>query len=210
MRHGFNSWGGKIPWRRKWQPTPVFLSMDNPMDGGAGQATVSWGHKELDETEVTQHTCITHRAPPSCWMFFNEQLLVSFVGVSLLSLNENIAKWKPLLSSNNRHVTLKKKRWPHILVFYQGGPARPKLCLPSALVCFSIPKQNTGISRGKKFQKSRFLGESCKVDYYHKKRMATQINKGYIQTRLGVAWIAPSQEILVAWSSPDYFENEVY
>ena len=25
-RHGFNPWVGKIPWRRKWQPTPVFLS----------------------------------------------------------------------------------------------------------------------------------------------------------------------------------------
>ena len=24
-RHGFNSWVAKIPWRRKWQPTPVFL-----------------------------------------------------------------------------------------------------------------------------------------------------------------------------------------
>ena len=23
--HGFNPWVGKIPWRRKWQPTPVFL-----------------------------------------------------------------------------------------------------------------------------------------------------------------------------------------
>ena len=22
---GFSSWVGKIPWRRKWQPTPVFL-----------------------------------------------------------------------------------------------------------------------------------------------------------------------------------------
>ena len=22
---GFDSWAGKIPWRRKWQPTPVFL-----------------------------------------------------------------------------------------------------------------------------------------------------------------------------------------
>ena len=22
----FNPWIGKIPWRRKWQPTPVFLS----------------------------------------------------------------------------------------------------------------------------------------------------------------------------------------
>ena len=24
-RPGFDPWGGKIPWRRKWQPTPVFL-----------------------------------------------------------------------------------------------------------------------------------------------------------------------------------------
>ena len=23
-RHGFDPWVGKIPWRRKWQPTPVF------------------------------------------------------------------------------------------------------------------------------------------------------------------------------------------
>jgi len=24
-RHGFDPWVGKIPWRRKWQRTPVFL-----------------------------------------------------------------------------------------------------------------------------------------------------------------------------------------
>ena len=24
-RHRFDSWVGKIPWRRTWQPTPVFL-----------------------------------------------------------------------------------------------------------------------------------------------------------------------------------------
>ena len=24
-RCGFDSWVGKISWRRKWQPTPVFL-----------------------------------------------------------------------------------------------------------------------------------------------------------------------------------------
>ena len=25
QRYGFNSWVGKIPWRRAWQPAPVFL-----------------------------------------------------------------------------------------------------------------------------------------------------------------------------------------
>ena len=24
-RHWFNPWVGKMPWRRKWQPTPEFL-----------------------------------------------------------------------------------------------------------------------------------------------------------------------------------------
>ena len=25
-KFGFDPWVGKIPWRRKWQPTPVFLA----------------------------------------------------------------------------------------------------------------------------------------------------------------------------------------
>ena len=31
---GFSPWVGKIPWRKAWQPTPVFLPK-NPMDRGA-------------------------------------------------------------------------------------------------------------------------------------------------------------------------------
>ena len=38
-RHRFNPWVRTIPWRRKWQPTPVFL-LGNPMDRGAWQAIV--------------------------------------------------------------------------------------------------------------------------------------------------------------------------
>ena len=36
--HKFNPWVGKIPWRRAWQPTPVFLL--NPKDRGVWRATV--------------------------------------------------------------------------------------------------------------------------------------------------------------------------
>ena len=32
-------WVGNIPWRRAWQPTPVFC-LENPMDRGAEWATV--------------------------------------------------------------------------------------------------------------------------------------------------------------------------
>ena len=35
--HGFDSWVKKVPWRRKWQPTPVF-SLENSADRGAWRA----------------------------------------------------------------------------------------------------------------------------------------------------------------------------
>ena len=38
-RHRFNPWVGKISWRRKWQPTLVFLP-GKSMDRGAWRATV--------------------------------------------------------------------------------------------------------------------------------------------------------------------------
>ena len=37
-RPGFDPWVGKVPWRRGWQPTPVFWRI--PMDRGAWWATV--------------------------------------------------------------------------------------------------------------------------------------------------------------------------
>ena len=40
----FHPWVGKIPWRRTWQPTPVFF-LEKPMDRGAWRAAV---HGEAD------------------------------------------------------------------------------------------------------------------------------------------------------------------
>ena len=48
----FDPWVRKIPWRRAWQPTPVFL----PAESGGKRSLVGyspWGHKELDTTEET-------------------------------------------------------------------------------------------------------------------------------------------------------------
>ena len=48
-RRGFNSWLGKIPWRRKWQPTPVFLPGES--HGQRSLADYSpWGHKKINTT----------------------------------------------------------------------------------------------------------------------------------------------------------------
>ena len=44
-------WVGKIPWRRKWQPTPVFL----PRESHGGRDLVGYslrGRKELDMTAL--------------------------------------------------------------------------------------------------------------------------------------------------------------
>ena len=49
-RHRFNPWVGNIPWRRKWQPTPVFLL--GKFHGQRSLASCSpWGRKESDTTE---------------------------------------------------------------------------------------------------------------------------------------------------------------
>ena len=49
-RPGIDPWVKKIPWRRKWQPIPVFL----PGESHGQRSLVGyspWGHKELDTTE---------------------------------------------------------------------------------------------------------------------------------------------------------------
>ena len=49
-RPGLHPWAGKIPWRRKWHPTPVLL----PGESHGQRSLVGyspWGHKELDTSE---------------------------------------------------------------------------------------------------------------------------------------------------------------
>ena len=46
---GFHPWVRKIPWRKKWQPIPVFLPEKSLEQRGlAGYS--QWGGKELDTT----------------------------------------------------------------------------------------------------------------------------------------------------------------
>ena len=51
-RCGFDLLVGKVPWKRMWQPSPVFLSGES-----LGQKRLvghsPLGHKELDMTETT-------------------------------------------------------------------------------------------------------------------------------------------------------------
>ena len=52
-RPGFDPWVRKIPWRRAWQPTPVFLPGES--HGQRGLAGCGpWGRTESDTTEVVK------------------------------------------------------------------------------------------------------------------------------------------------------------
>ena len=57
-RLGFDPWVGKIPWRRKWLPTPIFL-----LEEFYGQRSLAgynpWDSKESVMTEHV-HTQIMH------------------------------------------------------------------------------------------------------------------------------------------------------
>ena len=54
-RHRFDFWVGKIPWRRKWQPAPIFLP--GKFHGRRSLVGYSpWGRKESDMTERLHFT----------------------------------------------------------------------------------------------------------------------------------------------------------
>ena len=47
---GFDPWVRKIPWRREWQATLVFLPGE-PHEPRSLVGYIPWGHKQLDMTE---------------------------------------------------------------------------------------------------------------------------------------------------------------
>ena len=48
---GFDLCVGKIPWRRPWQPTPVFSHGESPWTEEPGGLQAPWGPKEPSRTQ---------------------------------------------------------------------------------------------------------------------------------------------------------------
>ena len=88
----FDPWVGKIPWRRKWQPTPVFLP-----EKSHGQRSLagysSWDHKESDTTEGLS-TFLAH-----------EPLFSNPWHRTVLSNKVALSEIWPLITGNVAHVT---------------------------------------------------------------------------------------------------------
>ena len=82
-RPGLDPWVGKIPWRRAWQLTPVFLPEESPWTEEPGSYS-PWACKESDTTErlhfhfslsctgggngnPLQHSCLENRRDGGAW-----------------------------------------------------------------------------------------------------------------------------------------------
>ena len=92
---GFNPWIGKIPWRREWQPTLIFLPGESH-----GQRSLSgcssYSGKELDTAEAT-NTHVRHVA------FLEHPASFSFLCVSLVI--------QPLCFEYLLHTRLCSRSW---------------------------------------------------------------------------------------------------
>ena len=76
-RHRFDPWVRKIPWRRRWQPTPVFL----PGESHRQRSLASYspqGHKRVGHNCVTEHTCL-HMPWILCMLLESLMLYESFI-----------------------------------------------------------------------------------------------------------------------------------
>ena len=83
-RRGVSPWVGKIPWRRAWQPTPLFL----PGESHGQRSLVGyspWGHRESDAAEA-EHTCThahTHTHTHTSLLQPSHHVLPPWAGVSV-------------------------------------------------------------------------------------------------------------------------------
>ena len=65
-RHGFNPWVRKIPWKRAWHPTPVFLPGESPWTGEPGRLQpmgVSKSQTWLSNVAHSTHAVWLHARP---------------------------------------------------------------------------------------------------------------------------------------------------
>ena len=101
-RSGFHPWVGKIPWRRKWQPTPVLL----PGKSHGWRSLVgysSWGCKESDMNVMHAHSSASDMT-----------LMIISVPTSQMS---EVLTWRcPLLSSHKSQFFFVAITFFHILL----------------------------------------------------------------------------------------------
>ena len=76
---------GKIPWSRKWDPTPVFLP--GKLHGQRSMAAYSsWGHKELGMTAHTYRHTHTYTNTQHTYRYIKQMLYGIFNRIYIFSI----------------------------------------------------------------------------------------------------------------------------
>ena len=101
-RPRLDPWVRKTPWRRKWQPTPVFLLRESHGQRSL-QGYSPWGRKELDRTKrLTLSLSLGSFRVGECWIAF---LFLRFLGLQLKTIY--LSKWLTL----RLHVSTPSLSW---------------------------------------------------------------------------------------------------
>ena len=66
-RPGFNSWVRKIPWRRTWQPTPVFL----PGKSHGQRSLAGYSPRGDKESDTTERLTLSHFLICRMWLLID-------------------------------------------------------------------------------------------------------------------------------------------
>ena len=96
-RPGFDPWVGKVPWRREWQPTPVFLPRESHGQRSLAGYYSPWGCKELDTTEqltlslTPLSLSCDHFSPLPVINLFNSLILVCMYSKNMLDTSYYIS-----------------------------------------------------------------------------------------------------------------------
>ena len=130
QKTGFDPWVRKISWRRKWQPTPVFLPGKSHEQRSLMGCRGLWGHKESDMTvNKQQQQHVLSLAPkvsemnPSDIVLFAAHVLSCLISLYIILPNYNdpfFSYWNPLNLFNSQvlciaiaHHNIQKKSLPH-------------------------------------------------------------------------------------------------
>ena len=166
-RLGFDPWVGKIPWSRKWQPTPIFLP------GRSHEQRSLVGYSPLGLATV-QTWLKRHSTSPNSCIFRTQILIYAAAAKSLQScptlcdpmdgsppgypvpgiLQARTLEWVAISFSNARKWKVKGKLLSHVRVLatpwttaYQAPPSMgfskqeywSRVPLPSPIVIYNCP-----------------------------------------------------------------------
>ena len=115
-RGRFNPWVWKIPWRRKWQPTPVFLPGKSHGQGSLG-GFESMGSQRVGHKEHHQHgrkkyhflklfqlwcLCFSCDSPGCTNLYISSNVKsISYSGLQSKTVKENRCEWHILYGKDS-------------------------------------------------------------------------------------------------------------